>query len=144
MHATDPSNASRTLLYDLTKNAWSDELCELMDVPVSALPEVRRASGDFGRTDPAAFLGLDLPIAGVAGDQQAALFGQACFDVGSSKCTYGTGSFVLVPGNVTHDFENRGSKRAGMLNVSAPGDFEQRMPGIAQWFRERPPGDSHV
>ena len=56
----------------------------------------------------------------------------------------GTGSFVLVPGNVTHDFENRGSERAVMLNVSAPGDFEQRMPGIAQWFRERPPGDSHV
>ena len=96
VHATDPSNASRTLLYDLSSNAWSDELCELLDVPTSALPEVRRSSGDFGRTDPAAFLGLDLPIAGVAGDQQAALFGQACFDVGTSKCTYGTGSFVLV------------------------------------------------
>ncbi len=61
-----------------------------------ALPEVRRSSGDFGRADPAAFLGLDLPIAGVAGDQQAALFGQACFTDGESKCTYGTGSFVLV------------------------------------------------
>ena len=54
------------------------------------------------------------------------------------------GSFVLVPGNVTHDFENRGSERAGMLNVSAPGDFEQRMPGIAQWFIERPADDSYV
>src|SRR3954453_15050815 len=96
VHATDPSNASRTLLYDLSTNAWSDELCELLDVPSAALPEVRRSSGDFGRTDPSAFLGLDLPIGGVAGDQQAALFGQACFDPGSSKCTYGTGSFVLV------------------------------------------------
>jgi mannose-6-phosphate isomerase-like protein (cupin superfamily) len=54
----------------------------------------------------------------------------------------GAGSFVLVPGNVTHDFENRGSERAGMLNVSAPGDFEQHMPGIAQWFTERPPGEA--
>jgi glycerol kinase len=96
VHATDPSNASRTLVFDLTTRSWSDELCELLGVPIGALPEVRRSSGDFGRTDPAAFLGLDLPIAGVAGDQQAALFGQACFDVGASKCTYGTGSFVLV------------------------------------------------
>jgi len=96
VHATDPSNASRTLLYDLTTNAWSEELCELLDVPVTALPEIGRSSGDFGHTEPAAFLGLDLPIAGVAGDQQAALFGQACFDAGASKCTYGTGSFVLV------------------------------------------------
>jgi glycerol kinase len=96
VHATDASNASRTLLYDIGKGGWSDELGELLDVPVAALPEVRPSSGDFGRTDPDAFLGLDLPVAGVAGDQQAALFGQVCFDPGSSKCTYGTGSFVLV------------------------------------------------
>ena len=96
VHATDPSNASRTLLYDITAGAWSEELCDLLHVPRSALPEVRPSSGDFGRTDPNAFLGLDLPIAGIAGDQQAALFGQACFDEGTSKCTYGTGSFVLV------------------------------------------------
>jgi glycerol kinase len=96
LHATDPSNASRTLLFDINTGAWSDELCELFGVPTAALPEVRPSSGDFGRTDPAAFLGLDLPIAGIAGDQQAALFGQACFEPGSSKCTYGTGSFVLV------------------------------------------------
>jgi glycerol kinase len=95
-HATDPSNASRTLLYDIHRGEWSAELCDLLDVPIEALPEVRRNSGDFGRTDPAAFLGLDLPIAGVAGDQQAALFGQACFAEGESKCTYGTGSFVLA------------------------------------------------
>ena len=95
-HATDPSNASRTLLYDIAAGSWSEELCELLNVPMSALPEVRRSSGELGRTDANAFLGLDLPIAGIAGDQQAALFGQACFDDGESKCTYGTGSFILV------------------------------------------------
>jgi glycerol kinase len=96
VHATDVSNASRTLLYDINTGGWSDELCALLQVPMSALPEVRASSGDFGRTDPQAFLGLDLPISGIAGDQQAALFGQACFAEGQSKCTYGTGSFVLV------------------------------------------------
>ncbi len=94
--ATEPSNASRTLLFDIGAGRWSDELCELLAVPPAALPEVRPSSGDFGRTDPGSFLGLDLPIGGVAGDQQAALFGQACFAPGTSKCTYGTGSFVLV------------------------------------------------
>jgi mannose-6-phosphate isomerase-like protein (cupin superfamily) len=64
--------------------------------------------------------------------------------VGTEWIEASTGSFVLVPGNMTHDFENRGSERAGMLNVSAPGDFEQRMPGIAQWFVERPPRDARV
>jgi glycerol kinase len=96
VHATDPSNASRTLLCDITTGRWSQELCDLLQVPVDALPEIRPSSGDFGRTDPDAFLGLDLPVTGIAGDQQAALFGQACYDEGTSKCTYGTGSFVLV------------------------------------------------
>jgi glycerol kinase len=95
-HVTDPSNASRTLLYDLGKGAWSDELCGLFDVPRSALPEVVPSSGVVGTTDPDAFLDLALPIAGIAGDQQAALFGQACYSPGDSKCTYGTGSFVLT------------------------------------------------
>jgi len=95
-HVTDPSNASRTLLYDLGARGWSEELCELFDVPRSALPELVPSSGEVARTDPEAFLGLDLPIAGIAGDQQAALFGQARFAVGDSKCTYGTGSFVLL------------------------------------------------
>jgi glycerol kinase len=96
VHATDPSNASRTLLYDIRAGQWSAEMCDLLQVPIQALPEVRRSSGDFGRSDPGTFLGLDLPIAGIAGDQQAALFGQACYADGESKCTYGTGSFVLV------------------------------------------------
>jgi glycerol kinase len=95
-HVTDPSNASRTLLYDLGTGDWSDELCELFDVPRTALPELVPSSGVVGSTDPEAFLGLALPIAGIAGDQQAALFGQACYSPGDSKCTYGTGSFVLT------------------------------------------------
>jgi glycerol kinase len=95
-HLTDASNASRTLLFDTFAGRWSEELCELFGVPLSALPEVAPSSGLLGRTDPSLFHGLDLPIAGIAGDQQAALFGQACFDEGSSKCTYGTGSFVLL------------------------------------------------
>ena len=96
LHVTDASNASRTLLFDIAGGSWSDELSELLDVPLSALPEVVPSYGVIGRTDPSAFLGLDLPIAGIAGDQQAALFGQACYDVGDTKCTYGTGSFVLT------------------------------------------------
>jgi glycerol kinase len=95
-HVTDPSNASRTLLFDLEKGAWSEELCELFDVPRSALPEVVPSSGVVGTTDPDSFLGLALPVAGIAGDQQAALFGQACYSPGDTKCTYGTGSFVLT------------------------------------------------
>ncbi|PZS25915.1 MAG: glycerol kinase [Pseudonocardiales bacterium] len=95
-HVTDPSNASRTLLYDTFGGGWSAELCELFDVPMAALPEVVPSSAEVGRTDPNAFLGLDLPVAGIVGDQQAALFGQACFTDGQSKCTYGTGSFVLI------------------------------------------------
>jgi len=95
-HVTDASNASRTLLYDIHEGAWSQELCDIFHVPMSALPEVVPSYGVVGSTDPSVFLGLELPIAGIAGDQQAALFGQACFAAGTSKCTYGTGSFVLV------------------------------------------------
>ncbi len=95
-HVCDASNASRTLLFDLETGQWSAELCELFGVPPHALPEVVPSTGVAGQTDPDAFLGLSLPIAGIAGDQQAALFGQACFDPGATKCTYGTGSFVLV------------------------------------------------
>jgi glycerol kinase len=93
---TDASNASRTLLFDLRSGYWSGELCDLFGVPIPALPEIVPSYGEIGRTDPDAFLGLDLPVSGIAGDQQAALFGQGCFEPGRSKCTYGTGSFVLV------------------------------------------------
>ncbi|MGI8609775.1 MAG: glycerol kinase GlpK [Candidatus Dormibacteria bacterium] len=95
-HLTEPGNASRTLLFDIREVRWDAELCEILGVPMALLPEVRDSSGDFGRTDAAAFHGLDLPIGGIAGDQQAALFGQACFAPGMCKNTYGTGSFVLL------------------------------------------------
>ncbi|MFM7616857.1 MAG: FGGY family carbohydrate kinase, partial [Actinomycetes bacterium] len=96
VHATDPSNASRTMLLDITTLAWSDELCDRFGVPIGSLPEVMPSSGRFGVTDPDRAAGLTVPVSGIAGDQQAALFGQACFERGMAKNTYGTGSFVLV------------------------------------------------
>jgi glycerol kinase len=95
-HVTDVSNASRTLLFDLQRGDWSDELCSLFGVPRDALPDLVPSWGHLATTDPRTFADLELPIAGIAGDQQSALFGQTCFDVGDSKCTYGTGSFILT------------------------------------------------
>src|SRR5438270_348771 len=95
VHATDPTNASRTLLFDINRLRWSKELCDLFKVPIEALPEVRPSAGDFGRTV-TAFLGKSIPITGVAGDQQAALFGQGCCGEGQAKNTYGTGAFLLL------------------------------------------------
>ncbi len=95
VHATDYSNASRTLLYNIHRLDWDDEILRLLDVPREILPEVRPSSGVFGTTDPSV-LGAAIPVAGIAGDQQAALFGQTCFETGSAKNTYGTGCFVLV------------------------------------------------
>ncbi len=94
---TEPSNACRTLLYDIDTHQWSDELAELLQVPIGALPDIRPTSGRFGVTAVGATaLGGGVPISGVAGDQQAALFGQACFEPGMIKNTYGTGSFLLM------------------------------------------------
>lgn len=93
--ATDPSNASRTMLFDIGQTSWSDELSDVVGVPVSRLAEVQPSSGDFGSTSHDA-LPKGISIAGIAGDQQAALFGQACFSPGMAKNTYGTGSFVLM------------------------------------------------
>ena len=94
--ATDPSNASRTMLFDIGAMRWSDELADLLGVPLTALPEVRPSSGRFGLTAEDSGAPAGVPISGIAGDQQAALFGQACFDPGMVKNTYGTGSFVLM------------------------------------------------
>jgi glycerol kinase len=95
-HVTDASNASRTLLYDICAGRWDPELLDLFGVPERALPEVRPSAGVLARTLPDALHGHAVPLAGVAGDQQAALFGQACVDPGLGKNTYGTGSFVLL------------------------------------------------
>ena len=96
VHATDPSNASRTMLFDINRHAWSDDLCTLFGVPRACLPEVGPSSGRLGTTVAEAAAGLVVPVSGIAGDQQSALFGQACFEPGMMKNTYGTGSFVLV------------------------------------------------
>jgi len=99
VHVTDASNASRTMLFDITKGEWDDELLKIFDVPHSMLPEVRSSSEVYGQTT---LLGAPIPIAGIAGDQQAALFGQACVKPGMVKNTYGTGCFMLM---------NTGTKR---------------------------------
>jgi glycerol kinase len=141
-HVTDVSNASRTLLYDLEQGDWSDELCDLFGVPREALPDVVPSWGEIATTDPKSFLGLELPIAGIAGDQQSALFGQTCFDVGDSKCTYGTGSFILT---------NTGTEvvrsKAGLLSTAAwkspDGELTYALEGAifvtgaaVQWLRD--------
>jgi glycerol kinase len=141
-HITDVSNASRTLLFDLAKGEWSDELCALFGVPRDALPQVVDNWGELARTDPRSFLDLDLPVAGIAGDQQSALFGQTCFDVGDSKCTYGTGSFILT--NTGSSLER---SDAGLLSTAAwrspGGDLTYALEGAifvtgaaVQWLRD--------
>lgn len=95
-HVTDYSNASRTLMYNIYDLKWDDELLEMLSVPKSMLPEVRPSSEIYGHTASKHFFGQEVPIAGIAGDQQAALFGQACFEQGMVKNTYGTGCFMLM------------------------------------------------
>jgi glycerol kinase len=96
VHATDVTNASRTLLMDLAKLAWDDEMLALFHVPRSVLPKIVASAGPIATTKGAGFLPDGIPITGMAGDQQAALFGQACFAEGDAKCTYGTGAFALM------------------------------------------------
>ena len=95
VHATDATNAARTMLYDIRKGRWSKTICDLLDIPMQMLPEVKDSAADFGETN-AAIFGVPIPICGVAGDQQAAAVGQACFEPGMMKSTYGTGCFALL------------------------------------------------
>jgi glycerol kinase len=95
-HITDHTNASRTLLYELNSGTWNSELLELFGIPEDALPTIVSSYGPLAHTDPGAFLGIDAPISGIAGDQQAALIGHAGFSAGDAKCSYGTGSFLLL------------------------------------------------
>lgn len=113
-HVTDASNASRTLLFDIGRGAWSAEMAALFDVPLANLPEVRDSSGEISHSDPSQLGGIDAPISGIAGDQQAALFGQACTTAGMAKNTYGTGSFVLMQTG-----QQRVPSRTGMLTTVA-------------------------
>jgi glycerol kinase len=113
-HLTDASNASRTLLFDIGRGAWSEEMADLFGVPLTNLPEVRDSSGPISMSDPEVFGGIKAAITGIAGDQQAALFGQACTTVGMAKNTYGTGSFVLVQTG-----KDRVPSASGMLTTVA-------------------------
>jgi glycerol kinase len=140
-HVTDVSNASRTLLLDLQSLAWDEELLRLFEVPRRLLPEVRPSSAVYGTTRGLEVLPDGVPVAGIAGDQQAALFGQACFAPGEAKCTYGTGAFLL---------ENTGSEivrsRSGLLTTVAwqlGGEVTYALEGSAfiagaavQWLRD--------
>lgn len=114
VHKTDYSNASRTLLYNIHQLDWDDELLEILDIPRDILPEVSDSSGFFGNTSPRSFYGEEVPITGVAGDQQASLFGQLCCQAGMVNTTYGTGCFVLMnTGNQVIKSDN------GMLSTIA-------------------------
>jgi glycerol kinase len=141
-HVTDVSNASRTLLFDLAAGSWSDELCGLFGVPLDALPDLVPNWGEVGSTEPSVFCDLSLPIAGIAGDQQSALFGQTCFDPGDAKCTYGTGSFILT--NTGTSLER---SDAGLLSTAAwrspSGELTYALEGAifvtgaaVQWLRD--------
>ena len=116
VHATDPTNASRTLLYDIRRHRWDPDLGDLFGVPEAVLPEVRASSGDFGETRGVPGLMDGIPIRGVAGDQQAALFGQGCVEAGGMKNTYGTGCFLLL-----HTGKKRVASRTGLLTTVACG-----------------------
>jgi glycerol kinase len=131
VHATDGSNASRTLLYDIRQRQWSPELCDLFGVPAALLPDVRPSSGRFGVTAPGTpGVGGGVPISGIGGDQQAALFGQACFEPGMTKNTYGTGSFVLM--NVGETCPEPVEGLLTTLAWTVPGEALGGAPGSAE------------
>ncbi len=117
LHATDYTNASRTLLFDIEKLRWDEALCDLLEVPTAILPEVRRSAEMLGRVEALDFPAAGVPIAGVAGDQQAALFGQGCVRPGEAKNTYGTGCFL-----VTNTGAERRRSRGGLLETLAVGE----------------------
>ena len=108
LHRTDPTNASRTLLYDIHNQQWDEELCNILNVPMSMLPEVLPSAGIFGETDSIEGLPAGVPIAGIAGDQQAALYGQGCWEPGQAKNTYGTGCFLLMNMGLQHPVSQNG------------------------------------
>src|SRR5690606_22574113 len=140
VHLTDYSNASRTLIFNIHTLDWDEELLDELGIPRAMLPEVRPSSQVYGETDPALF-GGPIPIAGIAGDQQAALFGQACFRPGMAKNTYGTGAFVLM-----HTGERPARSEHGLITTVAwgiDGKVEYALEGsifiagaVVQWLRD--------
>jgi glycerol kinase len=140
-HVTDASNASRTLLFDIGRGAWSQEMADLFGVSLANLPRVVDSSGLISKTDPEVFGGIAAPITGIAGDQQAALFGQACTTAGMAKNTYGTGSFVLMQTAADRVDSTSGMlttvawRRAGRLSYALEGAIF--ITGAAlQWLRD--------
>ncbi|MDZ4762877.1 MAG: glycerol kinase GlpK [Alphaproteobacteria bacterium] len=138
VHATDATNASRTSLYDIRAGRWDEELCDLFDVPMALLPEVRDSAGEFGETD---IFGSLLPIRGVAGDQQAALVGQACFNAGEVKSTYGTGAFLML--NTGHELIRSKARLLGTIAYRVSGQTTYALEGsilsagsTIQWLRD--------
>jgi glycerol kinase len=140
VHATDATNASRTALYDIRQGRWDEALCEMFDVPLSCLPEVRDSAGDFGHTAKTV-LGQSLPIRGVAGDQQAALIGQACFAAGDVKSTYGTGAFLVL--NTAGNLVTSKNRLLGTIAYRLKGETTYALEGsilsagtAIQWLQE--------
>ena len=140
-HVTDYSNASRTMLFNINTLQWDEEILHLLDIPASMLPKAVPSSGIYGHTA-AQFFGAPIPIAGAAGDQQAALFGQACFDPGDSKCTYGTGAFLLMNTGETPIFSRNGLVTTiawglnGKVNYALEGSIFVAGAAI-QWLRDQ-------
>ena len=138
VHATDVTNASRTMLYDISKLDWDDTLLQALDIPRAMLPEVRSSSEIYGYTE---IQGARVPIAGIAGDQQAALFGQACFDPGDAKNTYGTGCFLLMNTGETPCFSSHGLLTT--IAIGLGGKVQYALEGsvfvggaVIQWLRD--------
>ena len=140
LHATDVSNASRTMLFNVHSNTWDAELMALLDIPVSLMPAVRPSSAQFGQTVPE-LLGSAVPIGGVAGDQQSALFGQACFSAGMAKNTYGTGCFMLMHTGSTFQTSHNGLLTTSAAQTSAQPQFALEGSvfvggAVVQWLRD--------
>lgn len=140
-HITDHTNASRTLLYDITTGQWSEELAGYFGVDIDALPTIVTSSGVVAHTDPSVFLGIDAPIAGIAGDQQAALVGHAGFEAGNAKCTYGTGSFLLMHTGTEITHSSNGLLTTVALGINGSRTFALEgavfVTGAAvQWLRD--------
>ncbi|WP_457575272.1 glycerol kinase GlpK [Desulfomarina sp.] len=140
VHATDATNASRTLLYNIHDNCWDTELLQLFDIPESMLPEVKNCSDDFGISAPA-LLGSSIPVRGIAGDQQAALVGQACFQPGMIKSTYGTGCFIVL--NTGGQAVTSGNKLLTTIGYRLDGKTTYALEGsifvagaAVQWMRD--------
>jgi glycerol kinase len=140
VHATDVSNASRSLLFDVRRNAWDDELLRILDVPREVLPAVHPSSHVYGTTEPG-WLGAPVPIGGVAGDQQSALFGQACFKAGQVKNTYGTGCFMLMHTGTAFESSANGLITTRVAQLEGPPQFAREgsifiAGAVVQWLRD--------